>query len=123
MGIARKPTIGEMKTIAVIQTNVQKLSYGYSKAGAGFLDRYQDFKTVRGKFEQLKATRSLESGAVLPVSRYRFTFRFDTEISNVLNQQLRLVIYGKTYTLESDEILVYGRNDFFVFNISEYNRK
>ena len=115
-----KTSIGQFKTFAMIQSNAPKLQYGSAAVGAGFKDKYQDFKRVRGEFKQKSGTRALEDGTIIKVNGYRFTFRYDSEIMSVLDLQLRLLIEGDTYTLISWDVEKHGRNTLFIFELSQY---
>lgn len=118
----RKPAIGEMKTIGIVQTNAPKIGYGSNKAGAGYLDKYTDLKTVRGKFETVNGYRVLGNGNVVPIKKYKYTFRFETAISNILDTQFRVIIHGKTYTVDSHDMYIAGRISFIELTLNQYNK-
>lgn len=120
--VIKKPTIGEQKTIAVIQTNAPKLLYGYGKAGNGYLDKYQEYCRARGRFERIRGTKTLANGAIIYVNKHRFMTRFSTLINNVLDLQIRFIIYGKTYSLDNVELYNYGKADYFIFTLTEFGK-
>lgn len=113
-----KPAVGEMNTIAVLQTNIQKILYGSAAVGAGFKDKFTDFTTVRGKFFQVKGTRVLADGSVIPIQQYVFQFRFDKNINNIVSYQLRFLIDGKTYSVDSFTVDNFGRESFFYMRLN-----
>jgi len=117
-----KTSIGQYKTFAMIQSNAPKLQYGSAHVGAGFKDKYQDFKRVRGEFKQKNSTRELEDGTIVKVNGYQFKFRYDNDIMSVLDLQLRLIIEGDTYTLISWDVDKHGRNTQFIFELSQYGK-
>lgn len=118
----KKPSISEYKTFAMLQTNVPKIQYGSGIVGAGFKDVYQDFKQVRGKFVQKSGTRQLTDGTIAPTTSYKFTFRYTTEIMGIIDLQLRLLIKGKTYTLNSYDVDISGKANLFIFDLSQYGK-
>lgn len=116
------PDIGNMRTIAMIQTNVQKLSYGSANVGAGKMDKFTDFKKVRGLFYQVRGSKTLTSGDVIPIKQYKFLFRFETAINNIMSLQLRFLIEGRTYAVDSFDVDTHGRNTFFTVTLNEFGK-
>lgn len=116
----KKPEVSELRTKALIQTNLNKQLYGYTKTGAGYLDGYIDHSTVHGKFYQRKGQRALNTGAVLDTYAYTFICRFSVGINNIVDPQMRFIINGKTYTLDGFDINKWDRNEFFIFNLNEF---
>jgi hypothetical protein len=115
-----KPKVNELRTPALIQTNLNKQYYGSTKTGAGYLDGYVDFKTVHGKYYQRKGQRALATGAVLDTYDWVFICRFSTDISNIVDPQMRFTIKGKTHTLDSFDAHIWDRNEFFIFYLKEF---
>lgn len=93
--------IGKMRTIARIETNLNKVLYGSGKIGGGYLDDYTVLKNVKGHFKPFSGRRVLASGAVVFVQMYKFTTRFDLDISNAIDKQMRFTINGHVYTLDN----------------------
>lgn len=120
--MSRKPAIAEMKTFAMVQSNAPKILYGSAVVGAGFKDKYQDFKQVRGRFRQKYGSTELSNGTKLPLNAYEYAFRYDSEIMNVLDLQLRLLINDKVYTLNSYDVEVHDKQEFFFFTLQQYGK-
>lgn len=118
----KAPLIAELKTFAMFQTNIQKLQYGSAAQGAGFIDKFYDYKSVRGKFEQLRGTTVIQAGDKLPINVYRFICRYEVNISNIISLQLRLVINGKPYTVINHYPIIEGRTEWLVFEIVQFKK-
>jgi hypothetical protein len=118
----KKPEISELRTFALVQTNAPKILYGSAIVGAGFKDKYQDFKTVRGKFTQRRGSTELSNGTKLPAKSYEYAIRYDSQIMGVIDLQLRFIINGKVYTLDDFDVEVYGRQEFFFFTLLQYGK-
>jgi hypothetical protein len=118
----KKIQIGELRTIVRIETNLQKVLYGSGKLGAGFLDNYQVLKTIRGNFKQFTGRRVLASGAVTFVQMYKLIVRFDIEISNAIDKQMRFIINGKVYTLDNFSYDEENKQTVIIFMLNLYSK-
>ncbi len=120
--MSRKPEISEMKTYAMVQTNAPKILYGSAMVGAGFKDKYQDFRRVRGRFRKKYGSSVLSAGTKLPADTFEYAFRYERAIMEVLDLQLRLIIHDKTYTLDSFDVEVHDNQEFFFFTLQQYGK-
>jgi len=124
----KKILVSDFKTFATLQINAVKTHNGSGAVGAGFKDVYNDFKTVRGKFEQKNGSRVLESGAVISINLCKYTIRYETAIMAVLDMQTRFTILhrGDTaptlYTLLAWNVVDDGKEAYFVFELSQYGK-
>lgn len=118
----KKMDIAKMKTIARVETNILKLEYGSGRRGVGYLDSFSGLKTVRGAFTQFTGKRALSGGDVVPVQKYRFITRFDLEISNNLDNQMRFVIANKIYTVDSWKVDEQDRETYFIFELLPFGK-
>jgi hypothetical protein len=118
----KKIDIAEMKTMARIETNAPKIDYGSGKRGAGYLDTYAMLREVRGKFKQFSGQRVISGGDVVPAIKYRFITRFDLEISNAIDKQMRFIIDGKTFTLDNWEVDTSGREFYLIFTLLQFGK-
>jgi hypothetical protein len=118
----KKIDIGEMKTFAQIDTNLPKLQYGSGKRGAGFLDTYSTLKTVRGKFVQYSGSRALAGGDVVPVTKYKFITRYDVEVSNAVDKQMRMIINGAIYTVDNCKPDTDGKAMYLIFDLMQFGK-
>lgn len=116
----KKPEVSELRTKAIIQTNLSKQLYGYTKTGAGYLDGYVTHSTQRGKYYQRKGQRALGTGAVLDTYDYTFICRFSVDLNNVVDPQMRFIIDGKTHTLDSFDVNKWDKAEYFIFNLKEF---
>lgn len=118
----KKPAIAELKTFATIQSNALKILYGSGAVGAGFKDKYTDFKRVRGRFREKYGSTELTAGTKAPAKTYEYVIRYDTQIMAVLDLQLRFLINGKTYTLDNFNVEVFDKQEFFYFTLLQYGK-
>lgn len=118
----KKPDISELRTFALIKSNAPKILYGSASVGAGFIDKYQDFKTVRGRFTEKRGSTELSGGTKLPAKSYEYVIRYDSQIMAVLDLQLRFEINGKVYTLDNYDVEVFNRQEFFYFTLLQYGK-
>lgn len=116
----KKIGIGDMRTIIRIETNLSKILYGSGKSGGGFLDQYSHLKTVRGNFKSFNGRRVLASGAVTFAQMYKVTIRFDVQISNAIDKQMRFIINGKIYTLDNFDYEEENKQTVINFTINLY---
>lgn len=118
----KKPEISELRTFALIQSNAPKILYGSAAVGAGFKDKYQDFKRVRGRFIEKRGSTELSGGTKLPVKTFEYAIRYDSQIMAVIDLQLRFEINGKTYTLDNFDVEVFDKQEFFFFTLLQYGK-
>jgi hypothetical protein len=118
----KKPDIAELRTFALIQSNAPKILYGSGVVGAGFKDKYQDYKTVRGRFTEKRGSTELSGGTKLPAKAYEYVIRYDSQIMAVVDLQLRFIINGKTYTLDNFDVEVFQKQEFFYFTLLQYGK-
>jgi hypothetical protein len=118
----KKPDIAQLKTFAMIQSNAPKILYGSATVGAGFRDKYQDFKTVRGRFTEKRGSTELSGGTKLPSKSYEYVIRYDSQIMAVLDLELRFLINGKIYTTDNFDVEVFDKQEFFFFTLLQYGK-
>ena len=117
-----KIDIADMRTLVEIQTNRNKVLYGSGKSGAGYLDQYVILKVVRGNFKSFMGRRTLASGAVTFAQMYKLTIRFDLDVSNAIDKQMRFIINDKVYTLDNFVYDEEGRQTVIIFNLNLYTK-
>jgi len=118
----KKPSINELRTYAMLQTNAPKILYGSGVVGAGRKDVYQDYRVLRGKFTQLKGNRTLGNGTIQQAVTWEFIIRYEVAIMAVLDLQTRFCIEGKTYTVDSYDIQVVDKSTWFVFTLLQFGK-
>jgi hypothetical protein len=116
------PSINKLRTIATLQTNAPKILYGSGVVGAGRKDVYQTFKSLRGEFTQVRANRQLGNGTVVQVLKWQFITRYESAIMAVLDLQVRFLIDGKVYTLDTFNVDTSGKNEWFIFTLSQFGK-
>jgi uncharacterized membrane protein YcjF (UPF0283 family) len=118
----KAPAISELRTIATLQTNAPKIIYGSGVVGAGRKDVYQTFKQLRGKFYQDNSNRGLGEGTVRQEATYKLVTRYERAVMEVIDLQVRFLINGKTYTLNSYDVEVMGKTAWFSFTLLQFGK-
>jgi hypothetical protein len=118
----KKTDIGMLRTPIRIETNAAKVVYGSGKKGAGYMDQYQLLKEVFGYFEPFNGRRQLANGDVVFVQMYKLYLRYDVEISNNLNNQLRFIIKGSSYSLTDYKFDEMNKEAFMVFTLNLFGK-
>lgn len=119
----KKIEIADFKTIVDVYTNAQKLLYGSGKVGAGYVDQYYILKAgIRGKLTNFNGRRALANGEIVYEQMNKLLIRYDPDISNVLDLQMRFFINGKTYTYSSYKFNEEGRTVYIEFTLLKYGK-
>lgn len=118
----KKIEIGDLKTMVDVYTNAPKLLYGSGRSGAGFIDQYEFLKNIRGKFTPFNGRRTVGNGEIVYEQMFKLLIRYDAEISNVLDFQLRFLINNKTYTYSSYKMNEEGRTIYIEFVLQKYGK-
>lgn len=103
---------GQMRSKAQFVSNVPV------PAGAGFKDVYVSLFTTWGHLRKKSGGRRLESGEIIIESSHEYTTRFANVLDAGLNNQVKAIIDGKTYTIndywQEDE-----KNFYYKFNLNK----
>lgn len=114
--------IGMLRTPVRVETNIAKLVYGSGKKGAGYLDQYTLLTEVFGYFEPFNGRRTLANGETVFVQMYRLYLRYDVDISNNINNQMRFVINGSLYTLDSYKVDEVNKEVFIICTVNLFGK-
>lgn len=118
----KAPGINELRTIGILQTNAPKILYGSGVVGAGRKDVYQDFKSMRGKFQKKTEQKQLGNGTVVQAVSWNYTTRFEEAVLHIIDLQCRFLINGKIYTVSGYDVEEVDKTRWFVFKLEQFGK-
>ena len=89
---------GEMRQVGTFQKNT-----AVNNTSGGQDDSYSDVCTCRGRFRQMKASKSLEQGEIVQNKGFEWVCRYQVAIANTLDADSAWVIGGQFYRISSWE--------------------
>ena len=108
--MSKRIEIGQLRSVVEFKINLSV------QLGAGWDDQYFDYGQTRGYLKSKSGKRNLVTGEIESNNEYELYVRYQPYYARV---DLRIVIDGRNFTINSVENVEEGKKSFLKYSLSE----